>query len=175
MHCLTRVFFALFPFSCYLSLSQPSPRRTPLNRLVSMQVLYTTLNANRDAIVISDDVLRIQYVNIAAELLLHIKVVSRLDGSYGKQNWLGFLIIWLFYYFVFLFYFIFVFLLFFFHFYNIVLGIFIPLSLSYVSFLFSVFSIYIIYLLSPSTLHNSCISNCPVDKSCTFNVLSSFI
>lgn len=40
-----------------------------------MQVLYTALNANHEATVITDDVFRIQYANKAAERLFDIKVV----------------------------------------------------------------------------------------------------
>lgn len=41
----------------------------------SSQVLYTSLNANHDAIVVTDDVFRIQYANRAAERLFDVKVV----------------------------------------------------------------------------------------------------
>lgn len=39
------------------------------------QVLYTSLNANHEPIVITDDVFRIQYANKAAERLFEVKVV----------------------------------------------------------------------------------------------------
>lgn len=39
------------------------------------QVLYTFLNRNKEATVITDDMLRIQYANKSAERLFDIKVV----------------------------------------------------------------------------------------------------
>lgn len=43
---------------------------------IASQVLYTFLNRNHEAIVITDDVFRIQYANKAAERLFDVKVVT---------------------------------------------------------------------------------------------------
>lgn len=43
----------------------------------SSQVLYTFLYRNKEATVITDDLLRIQYVNESAERLFDAKIVSK--------------------------------------------------------------------------------------------------
>lgn len=146
MHCLTRVFLHhLLTLPLFISLSLFWCVSIAILSLYFLQVLYTTLNANRDAIVISDDVLRIQYVNIAAELLLHIKMVSGLNGFYAiQQHNNRKLNLFLFLLFILPLFFCFYF--FFFQLCSATLYLYI--SLSYVSFFYSRFSV---YLLSPCT------------------------